>query len=144
MKVFIKTKSFDKNYLVNTSKYDYESSLDLILELFSEHNFVDKEVELYLYKLLKESNYTSIDQIPILQLNAILDYFLKNRDQYRVNYDEERLSYLLLAAIQSEKIIFTIDNLKIDDLKDPIQLKKDSMINFFNLEKLDTINLKMI
>lgn len=144
MKIFIKTRSFDKNYLINTSKYEYESSLDLILELFSEHRFVDREVELYLYQLLKESNYSSIDQIPTLQLNAILEYFLENRDKYKVNYDEERLSYLLLAAIQSNKIIFTIDNYRIENLLESVQLKVDSVINFFNVEKLNTINFKMI
>ena len=144
MKIFIKTRSFDKNYLINTSKYEYESSLDLILELFSEHRFVDREVELYLYQLLKESNYSSIDQIPTLQLNAILEYFLENRDKYKVNYDEERLSYLLLAAIQSNKIILTIDNYRIENLLESVQLKVDSVINFFNVEKLNTINFKMI
>ena len=78
------------------------------------------------------------------QLNVILDYFLENRDLYKVDYDEERLSYLLLAAIQAEKIVFTIDDKRITDLKEKIYLREDSTVNFFNLDKLDRIKFKMI
>jgi len=144
MEIAIRTSSFSKNYLVDTFKYDFESSLSLILELFSSHHFIDKEVELYLYQLLGESNYSSIDDIPILQLNTILDYFLEHRDNYKVNYDEERLSYLLLAAIKKDKIIFTIDNMKVLNLEDAVKLKEDSVINFFKIEKLKTITFKTV
>jgi hypothetical protein len=144
MKILIRTEIFDRNYLINISNFKYDSLLELILELFSKHQFIDKEIELYLYNLLRESNYTSIDQIPIQQLDSILDYFLDNRDQFKVDYDAERLTYLMLAAIQSKKIIFTIDNQRIENLKEPILLKKESIINFFKLDKLNTINFKMI
>lgn len=144
MKLQITNKSFHKNYLVNSSSYSYNSSLDFILELFSTYKFLDREAELYLYELLKDSGYSSIEVIPLQQLDAILDYFLENRDQYKVDYDEERLSYLLLAAIQAERIVFTIDDRRITDLKEHIYLKEDSTINFFKLDKLDSIKFKMI
>ena len=144
MRLLITNRSFNKDYLVNSSSYNYDSALDFILELFSTYKFVDREVELYLYELLKDSGYTSIEQIPLQQLNVILNHFLENRDQYKVNYDEERLSYLLLAAIQAEKILFTIDDQRITNLKAPIHLQEDSTINFFKLDKLDSIQFKMI
>ena len=142
MQFFLQTKKFNKNYLITTSKFEYESAFDFILELFSKHHFVDRETELYLYGLLEKSGYSTIEQIPLLQLNTILDYFLKNRNQYKVNYDEERLSYLLLAAIQAKKIIFTIDKRTVDDLRDRIILHENSTISFLNLKKLDNIKFK--
>ena len=143
MRIIIKAKRFNKNYLINTSNFEYENALELILELFSKHNFVDKEIELFLYNLLRESNYSSIDEIPIQQLNSILDYFLENRDEYKIDYDEERLTYLMLAAIQAKKIIFIVDNHHIENLNEPIALNQESIVNFFNLGKLDTVKLKI-
>ena len=144
MKLLIANKAFLKNYLVNSSRYVYNSAFDFILELFTTHHFVDREAELYLYELLKDSGYSSIEQIPPQQLNVILDYFLENRDLYKVDYDEERLSYLLLAAIQAEKIVFTIDDKRITDLKEKIYLREDSTVNFFNLDKMDRFKFKII
>lgn len=144
MQLIIKTRSFDKNYLIHSTQYEYESALDLILDLFSNHHFVNKEAELYLYQLLKNSEYNTLDDIPLQQLNAIVEYFLKHRDQYKVDYDEERLSYLLLAAIQAEKIIFTIDNRIIKNLKEKVVLKKESILNFFNIYKLESITFNTI
>ncbi len=138
------TSTFDKNYLIHTDNYEYENAYDLIYELFSKHIFIDREAELYLYQLLKDTGYGSIEGIPIDQLNGIVNYFLKSRDQYRVNYDEERLTYLLLAAIKSSEIILSIDQQVISELQVPISLERDSTITFFKKNKLNTIKFKSI
>jgi len=144
MQLLIRAETFDKNYLIPTINKEYENVLSLVFELFSKHHFLDRAAELYLYQLLKDTGYASVEDIPLPQLNTIVDYFLKHRNQYKVNYDEERLTYLLLAAIQSNKIILIIDNSMIIDLMNPISLEQDSTITFFKIEKLHSIKFKSI
>ncbi len=144
MQLYIKSNTFEKNYLTNTTHYHYDNLLDLVFELFSKHQFVDRAAELHLLQILKESGYHSIEEIPLAQLNGIVNYFLEHRDTYKVDYDEERLTYLLLAAIQDQNITAIIDKALIKDLQAPIQLSKDSTITFFKMDKLKAIKFKSI
>ncbi len=144
MYLYIKTKTFEKEYLLNTHQFEYNSILDLVFELFSKHIFIDREAELYLYQLLQETGYNRIEDIPFRQLNTIVDYFMNNRQQFKVDYDEERLSYLLLAAIQNKHILTIIDKQLIVNFQERIYLKKDSNITFFKMQKLSSITFKSI
>lgn len=144
MFLILKHDTFEKNYLINTSEYEYESLLSLVFELFSSHHFEDREAELYLYQMLKDTGYPSIEAIPIQQLNSIVNYFLKHRDTYKVDYDEERLTYLLLAAIKEKQILTIIDKKLIEDIQKPLSLKKDSSITFFKMNKLNSIKFKSL
>lgn len=138
------TNIFDKDYLIHTSSYHYDNVMNLIFELFSKHIFTNREVELYLYQLLKDTGYGSIEAIPMDQLDVIVSYFIKHRDAYKVNYDEERLTYLLLAALKSGTILLSIDTKLVTELMDPITLNADSVITFFKTNKLEAIKFKSI
>ena len=144
MYLLTQAKGFKKSYLVNTSKFHYKSIYKLIYEIFSKHHFVNREAELYLLDLLRESGYSTIDDIPTNHLEAILEHFNNNKDKFNIDYDEEKLTYLLLYSIQSRQLILIIDNQTINDLSQEISLQADSIISFVKVEKINTINFKSI
>ncbi len=144
MNLKIQVSSFDRVYFHSVTRTEYASLLDLILELFYEYTFADRSEELYLYQLLSDLGYRSIDDIPIPELALIVEYFEANRDSFKSKMDEEKMTYLLLAAIQKEEVIVLLDNKIIEDLKSPLKLNQDSTLVFFKQEKLNRITFKTI
>lgn len=136
--------TFERTYLKKVDRFQYESLLSFVFELFHKHHFEDKEVELFLLDLLSQSGYSSIERIPILELQIIADYFLENRDQYKVDYDEEKLTYLLLAAIQKNDIITIVDNAIITDINAPLSIHNSSTVSFIYKKKIETITFKTL
>ncbi len=144
MNLKIQVSSFDRVYFHPVTRTEYASLLDLILELFYEYTFADRSEELYLYQLLSDLGYRSINDIPLPELELIVEYFEANRDSFKSKMDEEKVTYLLLAAIQKEEVIVFLDNKIIEDLKSPLKLSKDSTLAFFKQEKLNRITFKTI
>lgn len=136
--------SFQRTYLREIELYNYESFLSLVLEIFSRYKFEDKEAELLVYELLQAGGHRSIEDIPFYELEVIADYFLAQKERFKVEYDEEKLTYILLAAIQREEIIAMVDDIVITDLQAPISLRSNSMVNFIKKDKIKTITFKTL
>lgn len=135
---------FQKTYFRNVEATQYDSFLDLIWELFASHQFENKEIELQIYSFLTSLGYASLEQVPKGELQIIADHFLERKEDYKINPDEEKLTYLLLAAIQRGELIPYFDKKIIEDLKAPIRLRANSVIAFINKNKIENITFKTI
>ena len=83
----------------------------------------------------------------IIELMDLVLYLSKYKTRYPAltfDEDEEKLSYLLLAAIKREEAIMHIDGEEVRNLQAKISLNDDSTIGFFNRAKLDSIGFTTI
>ncbi|MEO1259933.1 MAG: hypothetical protein AAFZ15_14160 [Bacteroidota bacterium] len=144
LNLIIQPDKFAKVYLKKSTDYQYDSLLDLIQQIFSTHAFEDKAVEQFLYQLLSETGYTSLEKIPIPELQAIANYFLAHKDEYKIDYDAEKLTYLLLSAIKNKDVIVYIDKRIVEDMLAPITLQYGSTLAFIKVEKINNITFKTI
>ena len=108
---------------------------------------MDREVELMVYELLYDTGLKSIDGLTPEELMDLVLYLSKYKTRYPAltfDEDEEKLSYLLLAAIKREEVIMHIDGEEVRNLQAEISLNDDSTIGFFNRAKLDSIGFTTI
>lgn len=137
-------KTYQKVYLQGLEEPYYDSLLSLIYAIFSTYVFEDKAVELYLYQLLDATGYRRIEDIPRIELELIVAHFLKHKKAFKIDYDSEYLTYLLLAAIKRLDILVYFDEHLIEDLEAPIQLEPDSVLSFIKKEKIERTTFKTI
>ena len=142
MELLLKSRAREKSYIRTLPRLDYDSALHLVLDLFLFHPHQDRAVELMVYELLYDTGLKSIDGLSteeLVELVAFLSLYKNRYPALTIDEDEEKLSYLLLAAIKREQVIMHIDNEEIRNLQAKIRLNNDSTIGFFNQAKLDSI-----
>ena len=122
----------------------YDSLLDLIFELFSSKQLFSREAELYLYQYLEEAGLRDISDLSQEEAKSIQHYLFAQKDSFGLEKDAERLTYLLLAAIQRKSILVILDEDVIDQFDQGLTLKKDSVLEFIRVEKIDNISFKTL
>ena len=147
MVLLLKSRAKEKSYIRVLPSLDYDSTFHLVFDLFLFHPHMDREVELMVYELLYDTGLKSIDGLTPEELMDLVLYLSKYKTRYPAltfDEDEEKLSYLLLAAIKREEVIMHIDGEEVRNLQAEISLNDDSTIGFFNRAKLDSIGFTTI
>ena len=142
MELLLKSRAKEKSYIRALPSLDYESALHLVLDLFIFHPHEDRAIELMVYELLYDTGLKSIDALSTEELIDLIAFLSKHKTRYpalTIDEDEEKLSYLLLAAIKREGVIMHIDGEEVRNLQSELRLASDSTIGFFNRAKLDSI-----
>ncbi len=142
MELLLKSYTREKSYIKALPSLDYDSALDLVLDLFLYHPHKDRTVELMVYEMLHDTGLRSIDALTTEELTDLVVFLSQHKTRYpalTIDEDEEKLSYLLLAAIKREEVIMYIDGEEVRNLQSELRLSSDSTIGFFNRAKLDSI-----
>ena len=147
MVLLLKSRAKEKSYIRVLPNLDYDSAFHLVFDLFLFHPHMDRAEELMVYELLYDTGLKSIDGLTPEELMDLVLYLSKYKTRYPAltfDEDEEKLSYLLLAAIKREEVIMHIDGEEVRNLQAEISLNDDSTIGFFNRAKLDSIGFTTI
>lgn len=133
-----------KTYLKNFHTFKFDSLLHLVFELFYNNTILDTETDDILYEHITSLGYEKINQISPETKKILEKWYYELSDAYLENFDVEKQSYLLLAKIVDNTILVTIDSTLISNYQVAISIKKDSVITFTNLDKINTINFTTI
>jgi len=133
-----------KTYLRNFTVFEFDNLLQLIFELFQSNPIEAEEVDDVLYNYIISLGYTNIHDISE-ETKKELDYwYFELLESYHKRFDEEKLTYLLLAKIVNNEIIVLIDNTPVKNIKQSINIHKNSIISFIDRQKINDIKFTTI
>lgn len=134
-----KLRQKQKGYVKSLYTYEFNSLFDLVFELFAGYQHGQKEI-IEIGVLLDEIGYSNLKDIPENDFEKVRNIVRSRLPEWEWQEDTELLTYKLMAAIQSKKIIVIVDDMIIEDLSAPISLMLTSSISFINKLKIDSIS----
>jgi hypothetical protein len=127
----------------NTVNYRFGSLVELMLLLFEK--YAKKQQGLLVFKtLLAESGYARLGDIPIEEIDRVIELAKELTVKYEILYDGEQLCYHLLSAVVNKNIFVFIDNRIINNIQAPVHITPDSVMVLVHDEKIDTIEFKTL
>lgn len=136
--VLIKPKVKSKRHLKGLWKYEFPSLVHLIYELFATYTNGRKEIfEIQL--LLDEIGYRNLKDIPSDEVDSIRVLIKEKLPEWQMFDDEEFITYQLMAAISNKDILVIIDDNIIADIHKSLPINSNSIITFFNNQRLNQI-----
>lgn len=140
----LKVKSYTKNYLRALDRLSFHNLMDLIWELFENHQIPKTDLDDLIYQLLENLGYQQFTDIPEAELKRIARFYYHPKNRPLANYDSEKETYLLMANILNENVITFIDQKVLKDTRAAIQLHEESVISFINQNKIQAIQFTTI
>lgn len=133
-----------KAYLKDFTRYKFKTVPDFIFELFSKNHIEPREAEDFVYTLIQNMGYKTIQEIPADELQVIENTFYKLLEQEEAKLDNEKIAYIVLAGINNRNLILLIDNQPIADTQSEIHLNHDSVVTFLDKNRIQDITFKSI
>lgn len=132
-----------KKYLKKDFQSDFASLYHLVFYLFDNYEHGHKEV-LEIEKLLEQTGYDNLKEIPKSELERIRKIIQLNLPQWEAEEDSEYLSYKLMAAILTKRVVVILDDEVVEDTERHISIRPDAVISFINNDKLDSITFTIL
>jgi hypothetical protein len=139
MEIKIKKQLISKSYLKNFLFFEFDNLLDLLFELFSNNELINKGIEDTIYNKIIDLGYENIYQIPPEVKKKLEKRFYQLLNRFERNFDLEKHTYLFMAKVVEGAILVTINDELIETFTNPIRLKIDSVISFTEIKKIDNI-----
>lgn len=139
MEIKLKKELVAKSYLKNFTFFEFDNLLDLLFELFSNNELINKGIEDTIYNKIIDLGYENIYQIPPEVKKKLEKRFYQLLNRFERNFDLEKHTYLFMAKVVEGAILVTINDELIETFTNPIRLKIDSVISFTEIKKIDNI-----
>ena len=139
MEIKIKKQLISKSYLKNFLFFEFDNLLDLLFELFSNNELINKGIEDTIYNKIIDLGYENIYQIPPEVKKKLEKRFYQLLNRFERSFDLEKHTYLFMAKVVEGAILVTINDELIETFTNPIRLKIDSVISFTEIKKIDNI-----
>lgn len=135
IKIGIQSGTKTKNYLKHLSKLSFNTTVDFVLELFFTNDIEPSEFEDEIFSLIRTLGYDHLHDIPEDILKDLEKIYQALLEQATLNSDREKLAYILLDAIKKRDLVLMVENKVIETLSEPIHLRADSAITFYDPSK---------
>jgi hypothetical protein len=140
----LKSENRTRNYLLKMKRYEFNSLMDLIDELFKNQLPETSESDNIIYELIKSMGYQSISEIPTEELAEIESYYYQLKEKEEAEFDREKLVFLLMAKLKNGQLLLMIDNQLINNHQKRIILKRNAVITFIDKNKVQGIEFKTL
>ncbi|MFA8435155.1 MAG: hypothetical protein ACEPOZ_11615 [Marinifilaceae bacterium] len=144
IEIQIKTSDRTQSYLKHFSRFNFDTMVDFILELFVRNEIEPTRQDDETFSLIKTIGYERIQDIPDDILKDIESVYNDILKEEKLKFDNDKLAYVLLDNLKKGILILMIDNKVVNNLNEQIIIKPDSVITFFDTSVGQDISFKTL